>query len=111
MTLFWRFVTFWLPWLLVISSCMWIIFGARIKPYGKHLPNTFPPPSLIPEVRKRGEATIWIGSMILMLAVGLALGYGARDRELLAKTITYTDVFVQQKSSDQRFLMQPQWMK
>lgn len=111
MTLFWRFVTFWLPWLLVISTCAWAILSGVRESMRDRSRRDCPEPDIIPTVRPRGERTVWIASMMMMLAVGLALGYGARDRELIANSHTYWDVSILDKYSDISFRIQPARMQ
>jgi len=68
---------------------------------------------------RRGKQTVYIAGMILTLILtltvtlrmGMALGYGKRDHELIVSTITYSAVYVQQKINDQKFIMQPQYMR
>jgi hypothetical protein len=73
----------------------------------------------MPEVRRRGKQTVYIAGMILILAlaltatlrVGMALGYGKRDRELLDQSHTYWGVFILDKYSDVSFRIQPARMQ
>lgn len=119
MTLSWRFVTFWLPWLSVISTCAWaILSGVKESTRDRSRKDCEPldegttnAPVAMPAVRQRGERTIWIASMMLMLALGLALGYGARDHELATRTQTYTDVAINKALPGNEFLIWPDRMK
>lgn len=114
MTLSWRFVTFWLPWLSVISTCAWaILSGVKESTRDRSRSDCDPldegttnAPVAMPAVRQRGERTIWIASMLMMLALGLALGYGVRDRELIANTRMYFGVTVMSQQSDRRYMVQ-----
>lgn len=99
----------WLASLSVISLCIWIVLsGIR-----RHMKETVTTKGLynIPKVRPRGEVTIWIATMMTMLAIGLALGYGARDRQLVSNSHTYWDVAILEKYSDISFRIQPARMQ
>lgn len=105
----------WLPSLLVISSCVWILSGAVGENTNEEWPQLFDPlasPILImmPGTERKGKHTRpFIASMILILVLGagLSLGYGVRDHQLVKNTHTYFDVKVLDKYSDTKYLLQP----
>ena len=99
----------WLVSLSVISLCIWIVLkGSRQNTSENVTTEDFLD---VPKVRGLGEVTIWIATMMMVLAIGLALGYGARDRELSGNTQTYTDVAVLNKTADREFLVWPDRMR
>jgi hypothetical protein len=102
-------VTSWLASLSVISLCIWIVLSGSRRSTNENV--TTKGLYSIPKVRPRGEITIWIGSMLMVLAIGLALGYGARDHELGRNTRTYTDVVVISRFSPRDFSVWPDRMK
>jgi hypothetical protein len=44
---------------------------------------------------------------LAVVTVAFALGWMWRDHQLATRQVTYTDVYVQQKLSDRKFIMQP----
>src|SRR5262249_52349456 len=111
MTLLWQFVTFWLPWLLVISSCIWIVSDGRIRStlrsWRLAVPSTdtadMSHVEAMPAVEPQGRRTVWIAGMMLTLAVGILGGYGIRDHQLSANTREYFGVSVLSQQSDHRY--------
>ena len=53
-------------------------------------------------IRNASKATI--------LILGIAIGYGVRDHQLVDSTITYRNVLVQQRLAERRYRVIPQWM-
>ena len=103
----------WLPSLLVISSCVWILSDAVGENTNEEWPQLFDPlasPILImmPDTERKGKHTRpFIASMILILALagGLGLGYGVRDHQLVANTFTYEGVTVNSQVTDRQYWM------
>ena len=104
MTLFLRFVMYWWPSFLVISSCAWILLSGRTTST-ENTVNTVN----MPQIRPRGRMTVWIGS--LCLVVGMAIGYISRGFQLDSNKFTYTDVTVLSKYNNKEFVIWPDRMK
>lgn len=54
------------------------------------------------EIRKKGKATVWIGTP-LVLALGIAAGYAIRDHQLITNTRTYFGVEVLSQQNDRSY--------
>ena len=107
-------LSYWLPSLLVISSCAWILSGVVVENTKEEWPQLFKPLTspvviMMPEVHRRGKRTVYIASMmilILLAATGLlGLGYGIRDHQLVTNTFTYEGVAVNSQVNERQYWM------
>lgn len=94
-------VTSWLVSLSVISLCIWIVLSGYRRSTSENV--TAEHLFKLPKVRPRGEVTIWIGSMMMMLSIGLATGYGFRNHELVENTRMYFGVTVLSQQNDHEY--------
>jgi hypothetical protein len=110
----------WLPSLLVISSCAWILSAAAVKSTKEEWPQLFKPlttPLLImmPEMQPKGKRTVYIATMMVILTAillaGVGLGYGRRDHQLISNERTYWGVTILDSYSPQSFHVQPERMQ
>lgn len=96
-------VASWLVPLLLILLCAWIV----LRNVRQDMKENVTTAELfnIPKVRPRGEVTIWIGSMLMMLAVGLGTGYGLRNIQLINNTRMYFGVVVLSQQNDHEYIV------
>ena len=109
---------YWLPLLLLISTCVYVIYDSGKKSTKKELlPFMFEPAITpiaihIPEAQPQGKRTVWISTvMLIVLTIGVSLGYGVRDHQLSGNLQTYTDVAITKKIADRDFWIWPDRMK
>src|SRR5678815_5203439 len=105
-------LSYWLPSLLVMSSCAWILSGVVVENTKEEWPQLFKPLTspvviMMPEVQRRGKKTVYIASMmilILLAATGLlGLGYGIRDHQLVTNTLEYSGVAVLSQQNERSY--------
>jgi hypothetical protein len=93
----------WSALLFVTLSSTWIIWSGVRQRMKKKLLTDLPQAELMPIVQPQGRRTVWISSLVLVLLLGLAGGYGIRDHQLLTNSRMYFGVEVLSQQSDRRY--------
>jgi hypothetical protein len=107
-------LSYWLPSLLVMSSCAWILSDAVVESTKEEWPQLFKPLTtplmiMMPEVQPRGKRTVYIATMMVILTAtllaGVGIGYGSRDHQLATNVFTYEGVAVNSRVSERQYWM------
>lgn len=113
----WEWVVYLFGFSSIIINALWLHTTYREKPMqsgGRELIESLQKSdesvNYLPPVKRRGKVTVYIGLPLLGILL-MMTGYMIRDHQLVTSTVTYSDVLIQKKVNDNRFLIRPQWMR
>jgi hypothetical protein len=93
---------------------LWLLTTLKEKPMpigvplSKQISSTSTSES-IPEVRQRGERTVWISTLTLLIGIGLGISWS--NWRFLANRYTYADVLIVARHDARNFTLQPARMQ
>lgn len=98
-------VFYWLRFLLLLAGS-YAIFSCVLSVMRRRGSKLF-----LNEKEKIITAAMRASTYGIMLILGMVIGMGMRDHQLVSRTITYRNILIRQKVADRDFWVLPQWME